>query len=55
MRRYGQRLDLYTVVHSHCGASIFEAGAAKRLQHVRYGIFAEDMAEFGRRLRRYRD
>ncbi len=52
VRRDGQRLDLYTVGHPHCWASIFEAGAAKRLQYVRYGIFAEDVAEFTARIDR---
>ena len=50
VRRDGQWLNLYTVGHSHCWASIFEAGAAKRLQYVRYGIFAEDVAEFTARV-----
>ena len=46
------RLDLYTFGHPHCWASIHEAGGGKRLQYVRYGIFAEDVAEFSARVAR---
>ena len=46
------RLDLYTFGHPHCWASIQEAGAGKRLQYVRYGIFAEDEVEFSARVTR---
>ena len=52
VRRKDGRLDLYTFGHPHCWASIHEAGESKRLQYVRYGIFAEDVAEFSTRVAR---
>ena len=47
------RLDLYTVGHGHCWASIFASTGqpGKRLEYLRLGIFAEDEDEFRRRAR----
>ena len=44
------RLDLFTFGHPHCWASIFQGGERKQLQYVRYGIFADDEAEFSQRV-----
>ena len=49
-RVHGNRLDLYTFGHSHCWASVYQAGERKQLQYVSYGIFAEDEAEFRARI-----
>lgn len=38
----GDRLDLYTYGHAHCWASVFATGSAKRLEYVRFGIYADD-------------
>ena len=50
VRRIDGRLDLFTFGHPHCWASIFQGGERKQLQYVRYGIFAEDEAEFRKRI-----
>lgn len=50
VRGNGDRLDLYTFGHPHCWASIFKAGVCKKLQYVRYGIFAGDEAAFEQRI-----
>lgn len=50
VRDADRRLDLYTMGHPHCWASIFEAGERKRLQYVSYGIFPEDEQEFMARI-----
>ena len=50
VRRDGDRLDLYAFGHAHCWASIFHAAELKQLQYLRYGIFAEDEAEFRQRV-----
>ena len=44
------QLDLYTFGHSHCWASIFEAGELKQLQYLSFGIFAEDEPVFRTRI-----
>ena len=41
-RREGQRLDLHTHGHSHRWGSIFAAPGRKKLQYLRFGIYAED-------------
>src|SRR5207253_9785118 len=41
-RREGQRLDLYTLGHSHRWGSIFAAPGRKKLQYLRFGVYAED-------------
>lgn len=52
VRKQDDRIDLHTFNHPHCWASIFQAGERKQLQYVRYGIFAEDEAEFKSRVDR---
>lgn len=54
VRQTGRRLDLYTFGHPHCWASIHEAGERKRLQYLRFGIFADDLAVFRDRIRAQR-
>jgi catechol 2,3-dioxygenase-like lactoylglutathione lyase family enzyme len=50
VRVSGDHIDLYTVGHPHCWASIYQGGERKQLQYVRYGIFAEDEAAFRQRI-----
>ncbi len=50
VREVDGHLDLYTVGHPHCWASIFSGGDRKQLQYVRYGIFAEDVGVFTQRI-----
>ncbi len=50
VRQEGPRLDLYTFGNAHCWASIYESGASKQLQYVRFGIFAEDELAFRQRI-----
>ena len=51
VRRERDRLDLYTHGHPHCWSSIYANGAAKKLQYVSFGIFAEDLDAFSARIR----
>jgi len=51
-RRSGERLDLHTFGSPHRWGSIFASGAAKRLQYLSFGIFAEDLDAFRDRLAR---
>ena len=51
-RRDGQRLDLYTHGHSHCWASIFAAPGRKKLQYLRFGVYAEDFEPLVQRIER---
>lgn len=37
------RLDLYTFGSGHCWASLYATGRPKKLEYVRFGIFAEDL------------
>ncbi len=41
-RRDGERLDLYTHGHPHRWGSIFGAPGPKKLQYLRFGVYAED-------------
>jgi len=38
------RLDLHTVGHPHAWGSLFPASGPKKLQYLRFGCFAEDLA-----------
>jgi len=51
-RRSGQRLDLYTFGHGQCWGSVFELGAAKKLQFLSFGIYADDVPAFRERIQR---
>ena len=50
VQQNGTRLDLFTHGNPHCWASVFQSGARKQLQFVRYGIFAGDEAVFRERV-----
>ncbi len=50
VREEGAHLDIYTFGHPHRWVQIFEQGERKRLQYVRYGIFADDEAAFRQRV-----
>ncbi|MDM0103337.1 VOC family protein [Variovorax sp. J22R24] len=50
-RREG-RLDLHTVGHPHAWGSLFQADGPKKLQYLRFGCFAEDLAAIGERIER---
>ena len=49
-RREGQRLDLYTHGHSHRWGSIFAAPGRKKLQYLRFGVYAEDFEPLVQRI-----
>ncbi|MDQ2961928.1 MAG: VOC family protein [Pseudomonadota bacterium] len=51
-RRDGQRLDLYTHGHSHRWGSIFAAPGPKKLQYLRFGVYAEDFEPLARCIER---
>ena len=49
-RRDGERLDLYALGHAHCWASIYSAPGPKKLQYLRFGVYADDLAPLRQRL-----
>jgi catechol 2,3-dioxygenase-like lactoylglutathione lyase family enzyme len=51
-RRDGQRLDLYTHGHPHRWGSIFAAPGPKKLQYLRFGVYAEDFEPLVQRIER---
>ena len=51
-RRDGGRVDLYAYGHPHRWASIFAAPGRKRLQYLRFGVYADDFAPLLQRLDR---
>ncbi len=50
VRRVGERLDLHTFGHPHCWASVHAGGAPKRLEYLRFGIYAQDVDALRRRI-----
>jgi len=53
VRQVGERLDLYTFGHPHCWASVYASGAPKRLEYVRFGIYAEDVEAMRQRIEQH--
>src|SRR5271169_6728246 len=51
-RRDGERVDLYTHGHAHCWASIHPAPGPKKLQYLRFGVYADDLAPLLQRFER---
>ena len=51
-RRDGQRLDLHTHGHPHRWGSIFAAPGRKKLQYLRFGVYAEDFEPLVQRIER---
>jgi catechol 2,3-dioxygenase-like lactoylglutathione lyase family enzyme len=52
VRRSAGRIDLHTFGHPHRWGSVFEAGRAKKLQYLSFGIFADDQPAFRERVQR---
>ena len=51
VRRTGKQLDLYTFGSPHCWGTVFESGESKKhLQYMSFGIYAEDLDAFKKRL-----
>lgn len=50
VRRSGPRLDLHTYGHPHRWGSVQADGEAKKLAYLSYGIFADDLELFRRRI-----
>ena len=55
VRSVGKRLDLYSVGNPHCWASVHESRKPKRLEYVRYGIYAEDRDAMSERIARHHE
>ncbi len=51
-RREGEQVDLYAYRHAHRWASIHAAPGPKRLQYLRFGVYADDFAPLLQRLDR---
>ena len=51
-RREGERVDLYAYGNPHRWASIYPAPGPKRLQYLRFGVYADDLAPLLQRLER---
>ena len=52
VRRAGERLDLYTVGHPRCWASVHQGGKTKQLEYVSFGVYEEDLPELRKRIER---
>lgn len=50
VRREDARLDLHTVGHPQAWGSLFQAAGPKKLQYLRFGCFAEDLARIAERI-----
>jgi catechol 2,3-dioxygenase-like lactoylglutathione lyase family enzyme len=50
VRRNGDALELYAFGDPHCWGVVRGNGAPKQLQHLRFGIFAEDRPRFAERI-----
>ena len=50
VQRRDDRLHLHTLGHSHRWGTVLRGGAAKRLQYLAFGAFAEDMSALEKRL-----
>lgn len=50
VRRTGERLDLHAFGHPHRWGTVHAAGGGKRLLHVAFGIYQEDLAAFRERI-----
>jgi len=50
VRRSGDTLELYTFGNPHCWGVVSGNGEPKRLQHLRFGIFADDRPRFAERI-----
>lgn len=50
VRTHAGHIDLYTHGHPHRWASVFASGQPKRLEYVRFGIYAEDEAALRERI-----
>lgn len=53
VRRFGERLDLYSYGQSYLWASVIESGKPKRLEYVSFGIYEEDIGAMRERIARY--
>jgi len=51
-RREDDRVDLYAYGHPHCWASIHAAPGPKKLQYLRFGVYADDLAPLLQRFER---
>lgn len=51
-RREGERVDLYAYGNPHRWASIYPAPGPKRLQYLRFGVYADDLAPLLQRIER---
>jgi len=50
VRRSGDTLELYAFGDPHCWGVVHGHGAPKQLQHLRFGIFADDRTRFAERI-----
>src|SRR5262245_23194703 len=50
VRRKGNTLELYTFGNPHCWGLVRGDGAPRRLQQLRFGIFADDRPRFAERI-----
>ncbi|WP_213958774.1 MULTISPECIES: VOC family protein [unclassified Variovorax] len=53
VRRIADRIDLHTWGHPHAWGSVFESGAAKRLEYLSYGIDEADLPAWRERIDRH--
>jgi catechol 2,3-dioxygenase-like lactoylglutathione lyase family enzyme len=47
----GQAAEIYTDGHPHCWMKVIANGAAKKLQYLTFGIYAQDEAAFAERIK----
>ena len=54
VRRSGARLDLHTYGHAHRWGSVQANGKSKKFAYMSYGVFADDLEAFRRRIEELR-